>query len=77
MAESYDVLLDLKGLSCPLPILKAKKQLKKMIKGEVLKVLATDPTALEDFKAFARQSGHHILDIKNIDQILIFLIQKG
>ncbi|MGE5451612.1 MAG: sulfurtransferase TusA family protein [Acidobacteriota bacterium] len=54
--------LDARGLTCPLPILKAKKALSDMHSGEVLKVLATDPGSLRDFQAFARQTGNDLLD---------------
>lgn len=54
--------LDARGLTCPLPILKAKKALADMQSGEVLKVLATDPGSVRDFQAFARQTGNDLLD---------------
>jgi TusA-related sulfurtransferase len=54
--------LDARGLTCPLPILKAKKALSGMHSGEVLKVVATDPGSLRDFQAFARQTGNELLD---------------
>lgn len=52
--------LDVRGLKCPLPILRAKKALAVMNSGEVLRVLATDPGAPKDFEAFARQTGHEL-----------------
>ncbi|AWI54249.1 hypothetical protein DEH84_13075 [Aquabacterium olei] len=54
--------LDARGLTCPLPILKAKKALSDMHSGEVLKVLATDPGSVRDFQAFARQTGNELID---------------
>jgi len=54
--------LDARGLTCPLPILKAKKALSDMHSGEVLKVLATDPGSVRDFQAFARQTGNDLVD---------------
>ncbi|MCC7544502.1 MAG: sulfurtransferase TusA family protein [Aquabacterium sp.] len=54
--------LDARGLTCPLPILKAKKALSDMQSGEVLKVLATDPGSVRDFQAFARQTGNDLLE---------------
>ena len=54
--------LDARGLTCPLPILKAKKALSDMQSGEVLKVFATDPSSVRDFQAFARQTGNELLD---------------
>jgi TusA-related sulfurtransferase len=61
MSLEFDIELDTCGLNCPLPILKAKKSLTNMNPGQVLKVLATDPGALRDFEAFARQTGNELL----------------
>jgi tRNA 2-thiouridine synthesizing protein A len=54
--------LDTRGLNCPLPILKAKKALAEMQPGQVLKIVATDAGSLRDFQAFARQTGHELLE---------------
>jgi len=54
--------VDARGLTCPLPILRAKKALSDMQSGEVLKVLATDPGSLRDFQAFARQTGNELIE---------------
>ena len=54
--------LDTRGLNCPLPILKAKKALADMQSGEVLKVVTTDPNAMRDFQAFARQTGNELVE---------------
>jgi tRNA 2-thiouridine synthesizing protein A len=50
--------LDTKGLSCPLPVLRARKALRALAPGELLCVLATDPAAVGDFRAFCRETGH-------------------
>ena len=49
--------LDVKGLNCPLPILRAKKALTDMESGQVLRVVATDPGAVKDFAAFCKHTG--------------------
>ncbi|EGV35498.1 hypothetical protein l13_15150 [Neisseria weaveri ATCC 51223] len=54
--------LDVTGLKCPLPILKAKKALAVLETGDVLTVLATDVGAPDDFAAFCRQTGHVLLE---------------
>jgi TusA-related sulfurtransferase len=54
--------IDARGLNCPLPILKAKKALSELQTGEILKVLATDPSSTRDFQAFARQTGNELLE---------------
>ena len=75
MPES-DQLLDARGLNCPLPILRAKQSLNNMQDGQVLRILATDPGAMEDFQAFARQSGYLLLEAIEVDGEFHFLLQK-
>lgn len=53
--------IDTRGLSCPLPILRAKKALAELVSGQVLKVVATDPGSTRDFQAFAKQTGNELL----------------
>lgn len=52
----FDVELDVRGLSCPMPIVKARLELKKMEAGQVLKVVATDRGSLRDFQGWAKAS---------------------
>ena len=54
--------LDARGLNCPLPILRAKQALARIDSGQVLRVRATDPGAVKDFQAFARQTGNELLE---------------
>lgn len=54
--------INTRGMNCPLPILKAKKALADMASGEVLKVVATDPSSTRDFQAFAKQTGNELLE---------------
>ena len=60
-ANTFDRELDVRGLNCPLPILRAKKALGDLHAGQVLKVLATDPGSVKDFQAFCRQTGNELL----------------
>lgn len=60
-ARQGDVQLDVRGLSCPMPLLKAKLALNDMAQGQLLSVVATDPGSERDFEVFARQSGHALL----------------
>jgi len=55
------LMVDAKGLSCPLPILKARKALAGLRSGDHLGIDATDPGAVVDFPAFCRQAGHRLL----------------
>jgi TusA-related sulfurtransferase len=54
--------IDTRGMNCPLPILKAKKALADMASGDLLKVVCTDPGSTRDFQAFARQTGHELVE---------------
>ncbi len=57
----FDREVDASGLTCPLPILRAKKALATMERGETLKVISTDPGSVRDFQAFARQTGNDLI----------------
>jgi tRNA 2-thiouridine synthesizing protein A len=60
-AQAFDRELDVRGLNCPLPILRAKKALGELTAGQVLKVMATDPGSVKDFQAFCKQTGNELL----------------
>ena len=68
--------LDAKGLTCPLPILRARKALNAVPTGEILQVLSTDPGAVADFKAFCRTTGNELLESKSEDGVYSFLIKR-
>lgn len=72
-----DQTLDVKGLNCPLPILKAKKALKDLPRGGTLLVLATDPGAVKDFEAFCRSTGNELMESKQEGDVLSFLIKQA
>jgi tRNA 2-thiouridine synthesizing protein A len=71
-----DQLLDVKGLNCPLPILRAKKALKDVPTGGTLQVLATDPGAVKDFEAFCRTTGNQLLESKSENNVFSFVIKR-
>jgi len=68
--------LDATGLLCPLPVLKARKAIKRLEPGERLEVLATDPGSVADFKAFCDSLGHALLEQDETDGVFRFLIEK-
>ena len=72
---NYDKEIDTKGLNCPLPILKAKKALSEMQSGQVLKVVATDPGSMRDFQAFARQTGHTLVEQSGADGEFVHVLR--
>ena len=69
--------LDTKGLTCPIPILRAKKAIVALDTGAVLEVLATDPGAVKDFEAFSRATGHELLESTEDGGVFRFLIKKS
>ncbi len=64
----FDQEIDARGLLCPLPVLKARKRLKSMEKGEVLKLLADDPAAVIDVPHFCAEQGYELLDMVACDK---------
>ena len=76
MSISIDQEVDARGLSCPLPILRAKKMLAQMESGQILKVIATDSSSLEDFQAFAKQTGNQILEQHKTDHEFITILSR-
>ena len=67
--------LDVRGLNCPLPILRAKKALADLQTGQVLKVMATDPGSVKDFQAFCKQTGNELLSHTEGAEF-VFLLKK-
>jgi tRNA 2-thiouridine synthesizing protein A len=74
---SEDTLLDARGWTCPLPVLRARKLLKAMTVGQTLKILATDPGSVRDFEAFCRQTGNTLLESReDTDEVYHYRIKK-
>jgi len=68
--------VDVKGLNCPLPILRAKKALGELQSGQVLKVTATDPGSVKDFQAFCRQTGNELLSHSEGAEFVFFMKKR-
>ncbi len=77
MTTAIDAEIDTSGLSCPLPILKAKKALAGLHGGQVLRIIATDPESVRDFENFSRQMGHALLEAREESGCFYFLLQKA
>ena len=69
--------LDAGGLKCPLPVLRARKAIKVLEIGAELTVLATDPAAPKDFKAFCEQAGHELILSTESDGVFTFVLRRG
>lgn len=67
--------LDVQGLKCPLPVLKARKAIGTVEVGELLEVLVTDPAAMLDFRHYARQSGHELVAAEE-GAVLRFVLRR-
>ena len=69
--------LDCTGLLCPLPVYKAGLALTRMEAGERLRLVTTDPGALEDVPAMTRQRGDTLVSVRRDEGRQIFVIEKG
>ena len=76
MSIAIAISLDLKGLSCPLPIIKTAKAMKQMAPGQLLEVFATDPGSVADFKAWSRTTGNPLVETGQEGAIYHFVLQK-
>ena len=73
-----DATLDVKGLGCPIPVLKTKLAFKKMEPGQILEVIATDPGSRKDLPAWADKTGNEIVSsVEEDDNIYRFYIRKA
>lgn len=77
MANTPAATLDAKGLSCPLPVVKARLEIEKLASGDVLQVMATDPGSVSDFDNWTKMSGHDLLESNEDDGVYTYLIRKG
>ena len=68
---------DLKGLNCPLPVLKTRRRLADMPAGARLWLETTDPLAVIDIPAFCRQDGHILAESQTVEGGHRFLVEKG
>ncbi|MFQ6024496.1 MAG: sulfurtransferase TusA family protein [Acidiferrobacterales bacterium] len=68
--------LDTRGLNCPLPILRARKELNDMTSGQTLHIVATDPGSVKDFEAFAKQTGNELLESGEVSGEFSFVLKK-
>ena len=72
---AVDKVLDVRGMSCPLPILRTKLALGDMRPGEVIHVLATDPHSVVDFKAYCARTGHELLRLREGPEVFEFYLR--
>lgn len=75
--QAYDAALDARGLRCPLPVLKARKALRYLKKGERLALVTSDPKSPQDVHAFCREAGHLLEEVQSTESPYLFYIRKG
>jgi len=71
-----DKVMDLKGLPCPMPVVKMSKGIKEVEIGQVVEALTTDPGSLADFPAWARTSGNEIIKTDQEGDVIKFYIKR-
>jgi tRNA 2-thiouridine synthesizing protein A len=71
-----DKVMDLKGMPCPMPVVKVSKGIKEVEIGQVIEAQTTDPGALADFPAWARTSGNEILKTDQTGDVIKFYIKR-
>jgi TusA-related sulfurtransferase len=78
MTEEFTVakVMDLKGLACPMPVVKVSKGIKKVSQGEVIEAITTDPGSLTDFPAWAKTSGNEIVKTDRQGDEIRFYIRR-
>jgi TusA-related sulfurtransferase len=78
MSEDLKIakVMDLKGLACPMPVVKVSKGIKEVEIGEIIEAISTDPGSLTDFPAWARTSGNEILDTQQNGDEIKFTIKR-
>jgi tRNA 2-thiouridine synthesizing protein A len=76
LAAKAETVLDVQGLTCPLPVLKANKALRGMPAGARLTVLATDAASVADFQAFCRETGHALVSFSENAGVYRYTLRK-
>ncbi|MBS1103914.1 sulfurtransferase TusA family protein [Gluconobacter sp. Dm-62] len=75
-APLTETLLDLRGLACPMPVLKANRALRDMPPGAKLRILATDRASVADFQSYCRETGHALIAFTDTAGVLSFMIRR-
>jgi tRNA 2-thiouridine synthesizing protein A len=69
--------LDVRGLKCPLPVLRAGRAMRALAPGDILEIRATDPSAVADFEAFSRTTGHVLESRSEAGGVFVFVLRKS
>ena len=71
-----DKVMDLKGLPCPMPVVKVSKGIKEVEVGQIIEAQTSDPGALADFPAWAKTSGNEILKTDQTSDVIKFYVKR-
>ncbi len=72
-----DIVIDAKGLACPMPIVKAKKGIDSIQSGQVMELQTTDKGSMNDFQAWVNQTKHELIEAREENGVFTFLVKKG
>jgi tRNA 2-thiouridine synthesizing protein A len=75
--ESFEKIIDVRGLYCPEPVFRTKLEIERLTIGQKLKVLSDDPESEEDISSWVKRTGHELMSINKKEKDLEFLIRKG
>ena len=70
------MMLDLKGLLCPMPIIKMAKAVKDVQVGETIEAFATDPGVMADIPAWCRTTGNELVTLEKLDKQFHFIVRR-
>ena len=74
--DQADKVLDLKGLLCPLPVVRLAKAIKQIEVGQVIEAFASDPGVMADIPAWARSTGQELVTLEKQDRVFRFVVRR-
>ncbi len=75
--EKADKTLDLKGLLCPMPVVKMSAGIKSIQVGQTLEAFATDPGVMADIPAWCRSTGNELVTLEKLDRQFRFVVRRA
>ncbi|MFD0714039.1 sulfurtransferase TusA family protein [Paenibacillus sp. GCM10027626] len=72
-----NLVVDAKGLACPMPIVKAKKGIDTLEPGQIMELQTTDKGSKKDFQAWVNQTNHELLETREDNGVFTFVVKKG
>lgn len=72
-----NLIVDAKGLACPMPIVKAKKGMDSLEPGQIMELQTTDKGSMKDFQAWVNQTNHELMESREDNGVFTFIVKKG